>query len=77
MTEADIRPLLDANPFEPFTLHLTSRDSYDIDRPERVSFSPHGGALHLHGPDGKWQATLSLDHVVRISFPAQPYIREG
>jgi hypothetical protein len=76
MTEADIRPLLDAVPFEPFTVHMTSRNSYDIDRPEMVSFSPHGG-MHLHGPDGKWVATLSMDHIVRISYPATPYIREG
>ena len=71
MTEAVIRPLLTADPFEPFTLHMTSRNSYDIDRPEAVSFSPHGGALYVRHPDGR-QSVLSLPHIVSISFPDRP-----
>ena len=77
MTEADLRPLLDADPFEPFTLHLTGRTSYDIDRPERVGFSPDGGLLNIHGPDGRVTTSLALYHVVRITFPDPPIIRRG
>jgi len=75
MTEDDIRPLLEADPFEPFTIHLAGNWSQDIDRPELVSFSPHGGALYLYHPDGQWKAVLSLDHVTGISHPAVPFIR--
>jgi hypothetical protein len=76
MTEDDLRPLLEAVPFEPFTIHMTGRTTYDIDRPEAVSFSPYGGALYYSRPDG-YRAILSLDHVVSISFPDRPIIRGG
>ena len=74
MTEADIRPLLDAKPFEPFTISMTGRTVYDIDRPELVSFSPHG-AMYLHNPDGTVRVALAMNHIVSITYPAQPFIR--
>lgn len=75
MTEADIRPLLDATPFEPFTITMTGKWSHDIVCPELVSFSP-GGAMNLHNPDGSVQSVLSMDHIVSIIYPAaQPHIR--
>jgi hypothetical protein len=74
MTEADIRPLLDAVPFEPFTIHLTGGWTNDIDRPEEVSFSPDGSCLYIHHA-GNLRSVLSLDHAVRITYPAQPFIR--
>jgi hypothetical protein len=75
MSEAEFRPLLDAEPFEPFSFSLTDRSSYDIDRPERVTFSPDGGLMVLSGPDGQPQVYISLDHVVSITFPAPPFVR--
>lgn len=42
MTEATVRALLDAEPFEPFTIHRASKSSYGIARPESVSFPPSG-----------------------------------
>ena len=75
MTEAEIRPMLDADPFEPFTVSMTGRTSYDIDRPELVGFSPHGAML-LHHPDGSVRVVLSMDHIVSITWPAaNPHIR--
>lgn len=75
MTAIDIRPLREATPFETFALHVTGKWSHDVDRPERVSFSPHGGALYLHGPDGQVKAIVSMDRIVSISVPARPCIR--
>jgi hypothetical protein len=75
MTEVDIRPLLDATPFEPFTISLTGRSSYDIDRPELVSFSPHG-AMRLHNPDGTVKVVIAMEHIVSMTWPAaSPHIR--
>ena len=74
MTEADVRPLLEVKPFEPFTISLTGRLSYDIDRPELVGFSPHG-AMYLHNPDGTVRVVISMDHIVSISYPARPFVR--
>lgn len=48
MTEATIRALLEAEPFEPFTIHRASKSSYDIARPESVSVPPSGGMLQFH-----------------------------
>ncbi|MBY0512903.1 MAG: hypothetical protein K2P78_03215 [Gemmataceae bacterium] len=75
MTEADFRPLLDATPFEPLSFALTDRSTHDIDRPERVTFSPDGGLLILTDPDGRARVYVSLDHVVSITVPAAPFIR--
>ena len=74
MTADDIRPFLTADPFEPFTLHMTSRSTYDVDRPELVSFSPDGGVMYVRTPAGL-RAMLALGHVVSISFPPPPVIR--
>ncbi len=75
MTEADLRPLLDATPFEPFTITMTGKWSHDIVRPGLVSFTP-GGAMNLHNPDGSAQSILSMNHIVSIIYPAAvPHIR--
>src|SRR2546421_451347 len=75
MTERDIRPLLDATPFEPFTITMTGKWSHDIVRPELVSFTPHG-SMNLHNPDGSVHCVLSMDHIVSIIYPAAvPHIR--
>jgi hypothetical protein len=76
MTDDEIRVLLEADPFEPFTVHMPHGIEYDVDRPERAALSPHR-ALYIYRPDGEWRAVLSLDHVVCITFPAKPLIREG
>jgi hypothetical protein len=77
MTDAAIRALLEAEPFEPFTVHMPHGVEYDVERPERAALSPHGGALYIYNPNGEWRAVLSLDHAVGVTFPAKPLIREG
>ena len=74
MTEADLRPFLDAKPFEPFTVHMTSRSTYDINRPEDVTVSP-GGAMELRCGGQVW-CVLSTDHITSLSFLA-PHIVRG
>ena len=70
-----VRGLLAADPFEPFTLSLTSRSTVDVTRPELAAVSADGSTLALNGPDGQlWQA-ISLRHVTTITFPDQPTIR--
>ena len=76
MTDAGIRIFLDANPFDPFTLHMAGRTSHDIAGPEGVTFPPGGGVLRLD-EGGRWRATLSLDHVVSIETLPAPLIRSA
>ena len=73
MTEATVRALLDADPFEAFTIHMAGKNSYDISRPESVRFSPHGGAVYLHDGD-QLRAILSIDHIVCIESIPRPVI---
>ena len=75
MTDDAMRALLEADPFEPFTVHMPHGADYDVERPERAAISPHGGALYIYNAKGEWGAVLSLDHVAKITFPAKPYIR--
>lgn len=77
MTEQDVRPLLEMTPFEPFTVSLTGRSTFDVDRPELVSFSPDGALMNLHAPDGSVRVMIATHHVVSITWPAQPVIRES
>jgi hypothetical protein len=74
MKESEIRPFLEAEPFEPFTVHMPHGVEYDVDRPERASFSPYE-AMYIYFPTGELRAVLSLDHVVGITFAAKPVIR--
>jgi len=73
MTAADFQQLLDAIPFEPFTVTMPSGSSYFIDRPETVEVTPHGAAKLTRA--GHWWATLSLDHVVSITYVDAPHVR--
>ena len=71
MTEATVRNILAMEPFEPITLHMASRTSYDISRPESVTIPPGGGVLNIH-VGGRWIATLALDHIVSIETVPRP-----
>jgi hypothetical protein len=70
-----IRQLLAADPFEPFVVSLTSRSTYTIDRPELAAITPDEGCLNLHRPDGTLTATLSIPHIVTVSFVAPTAVR--
>ncbi len=71
MTEATVRQILAMDPFEPVTLHMASRTSYDISRPESVTIPSGGGVMHIH-VGGRWIATLALHHIVSIEMVPRP-----
>jgi hypothetical protein len=72
MTGSEFQRLLDADPFEPFTVALTGGATQTIDRPELVVVTP-GDCARISLPDGSWAATISLDHVTSIT-PIAPVI---
>ena len=73
MTGPEFQRLLDAEPFEPFTVTLTGGWMQTIDRPELVIVTPDGGCARIARPDGTWAASISLDHVTAIT-PIVPTI---
>jgi len=75
MTEADFRPLLDAVPFETFTVHMLGKHKHEVSRPEFVSFSSEGGRMYIHRPDGQLHSVLALEHVADIEYISTPIIR--
>jgi hypothetical protein len=72
----EIYALLEAKSFEPFTLTMSDRSSYDIDRPERLRIAPRGRALYIERADGL-KTILAVEHVVSITFLEKPIIRDG
>jgi hypothetical protein len=76
MDDETICSLLRAKPFLPFTLNAVDRTNYTISSPEQAQMSPHGGALYLL-EGGEVRVVLSTRHVVSITFPDTPIIREG
>jgi hypothetical protein len=75
VTEADFRPLLDAVPFETFTIHMNGKHQFEVSRPESVSFSPKGDCIYIHRPDGQLSCVLSMRHVADIEYVSTPIIR--
>ena len=74
MTEAAVRTLLGAEPFGPFTIRMTSKSSYEVSRPESVSFPPSGEVLQSH-TGGQLHAILSHDHFACIELIPRPVIQ--
>jgi hypothetical protein len=54
----------------PFRIRLTSRNAYEIQRPETVRLSEYAATLGTPDPAEpggfRWRATLALEHVVCI-----------
>lgn len=73
MTDQEFQRLLDADPFEPFTVAMPHGWSHDILRPEWGKVTPFGAA-EVYGPNGL-RAVISLDHVVSITYADTPVIR--
>ena len=73
MAAHEFQQLLDADPFEPFTIAMPHGWTHDIPRPEWAKVTPHGAA-ELYGPNGL-RAVISLDHVVSVNFADVPVIR--
>jgi hypothetical protein len=60
MSGDSLRELVRAQPFEPFEVHLSSGDVYQITHPEQVLVT--GASLYIWYPDP------DRDHVVRCSL---------
>ena len=54
---ADIRKLMHAVPFVPFTIHLADGRKYEIDHPDFVSSHPQGrtAIVYLPGENGDFE----------------------
>ena len=77
MTPDDIRPLLNARPFERFYLNVSDGSSYDVADPDQVTF-PSDTVLQY---EAKGRRTLvALAHVVSVTFPSaagDPFFLRG
>ena len=60
MSGDSIRELVRAQPFEPFEVHLSSGDVYQVTHPEQALVT--GATLYIWYPD------IGRDHVVRCSL---------
>jgi hypothetical protein len=74
MTGPEFQRLLDADPFEPFTVTLTGGWTHTIDQPELVIVTP-GDCARIARPNGSWAASISLDHVTSITPIAPAIVR--
>jgi hypothetical protein len=66
-----IKQLLDAEPFRPFTISMSSRTTVRIDRKGQAVLSPDGSALTLLGESGP-TCVLSTHHIVSITLDPPP-----
>ena len=62
---ADIRHHLEARPFEPFTIVLSSGDRYQISTADHANVGPSGGRMVVWFDDDG-SVTLSGLHIVAI-----------
>ena len=59
-----IRQLVSRRPFEPFTLHLSSGENYEVRHPENVAVGKQ--RLVLVDPESDHMAICSLLHVTSV-----------
>ena len=66
---ADIRQLLDARPFEAFSIVTSSGQRYRVDRPEHAGITPRGSRVVVWFDDDS-SVTLSGLHLTAIEKKA-------
>jgi hypothetical protein len=73
MSGDELRALLRAEPFQPFTLSLVGKTRIRITNPDRAKVSADGQTLVAFDADSRCQM-VSIPHVASISFdpPVQP-----
>lgn len=64
MTSETIRDLVTRRPFEPFTLHLSGGEAYEVRHAETVAVGKQ--RLGVVNPDSDQMAICSLLHVTNI-----------
>jgi hypothetical protein len=71
MIADDIRTLLNAQPFQPFTLYMASEKAYTVPHPEFASLSPRGRTLILWRQKGGYDQ-LDVQLIARVEVQSSP-----
>ena len=61
-----IRDLVRREPFQPFTIHLSSGEAHDVRHPECIAIGK--GRIAITDPDADRVAVCSLMHVTTIEY---------
>ena len=56
-----IQEILHAQPFQPFTVHTVSGESYLVDHPDFVSLTRGGRSIYLNIPGGEGERVRIVD----------------
>ena len=56
-----MREILHAQPFQPFTVHTVSGDTYLVDHPDFVWLPGRGRTIYIHLPGGEGERVRILD----------------
>ncbi len=70
MTATEFRAVREANPFQPFTIHLADGRSYPVPHRDFVSQSPVGRTIIVYQADGSF-SILDLYLVTELSVQGQ------
>ena len=66
----DIRSLLEADPFRPFSIETSSNACLEVNSPKQVTIPFHGETIHYHTRD--WELhIIAVRHIIRLT------VREG
>lgn len=68
---ADVRRLLSASPFEPFTVQTSAGKEYRIETPDHAGISPAGGRIVIWFDDDS-MITVSGLHIVSVHVDSIP-----
>jgi hypothetical protein len=64
--KADIRKLVDASPFVPFTIHLADESQLRVSTVDHIAVPPAGGRIFVFGDDERYDVISAL-MITRIS----------
>lgn len=69
MTRDEIRKAINASPFEPFVIRMTSGQTYRVDHPDFVLVPPAGRTIVVYHTDDRSLAHVNLTLVEAIEYP--------
>ncbi len=72
MQTEDIRSLLQAAPFKPFTVFTVSEKAYPVPHPDFAFLTPNGQMLIIARADSGTVDLLDVPLIARIEVPARP-----
>ncbi len=68
MTRDEIRRAVKATPFEPFTIRLTSGQSYRVNHPDFVMVPPEGRIIVVYSEDERGVTHVNLTLIEALEF---------